>query len=128
MNNKENLKKILKIKNIKNHLNKEILFRKNNFLKNKSPDCINIQNNFNFLTLSPENNIIKTIKSLNNFHTIIPINNNNENKKNRKKIPNLIFPKKEIKGIQILDLKIFIIQFQIQEKLQIMKRIIFNES
>ena len=49
-------------------------------------------------------------------------------KKNRKKIPNLIFPKKEIKGIQILYLKIFIIQFQIQEKLQIMKRIIFNES
>ena len=66
---------------------------------------------------------------MNNFHTIIPINNNNnENKKNRKKILNLIFPKKEIKGIQILDLKIFIIQFQIQEKLQIMKRIIFNES
>jgi hypothetical protein len=49
-------------------------------------------------------------------------------KKNRKTIPNLIFPKKEIKGIQILDLKILMIQFQIQENLQIVKRIIFNES
>ena len=51
MNNKENLKKN-KIKNIKNQLNKEILFGKNNFLINKSQDCINIKNNFNYLTLS----------------------------------------------------------------------------
>ena len=50
MNNKENLKKN-KIKNIKNQI-KEILFGKNNFLINKSQDCINIKNNFNFLTLS----------------------------------------------------------------------------
>ena len=34
---------------------------------------------------------------MDNFNIIISINNNNENKKNRKKIHNLIFSKKKLK-------------------------------
>ncbi len=115
-NKKDNLKKS-KINNIKNNFNR---YGKNN-LNYKSPDCrLNTKNNFNFLTLSVENNII------------IPTNNNNsgkENKKkNKKKTPNLIYPKKEMKGIKIEGFTNFQNLTSNSRKSSNSQRIIFTES
>ena len=116
-NKKDNLKKS-KINNIKKNFNR---YGKKNNLNYKSPDCrLNTKNNFNFLTLSVENNII------------IPTNNNNsgkENKKkNKKKTPNLIFPKKEMKGIKIEGFTNFQNLTSNSRKSSNSQRIIFTES
>ena len=60
---------------------------------------------------------------MDNFNIIISINNNNENKKNRKKIHNLIFPKKKLK-----EFKDFHNSFSNSRKSSNSEKNIFNES
>jgi len=101
-NKKENKEKIQKngIKNIKNIFNREIISGTNiNSHNNKSPDTkINLRN-LNMLSLSPDNNILKSFNSFNS--------SNDDKKKTKKKVKNSVFPKNNIQGIQIKGFKYF---------------------
>ena len=101
-NKKENKEKIQKnaIKNIKNIFNREIIYGTNiNSHNNKSPDSKNNVRNINMLSLSPDNNILKSFNSFNS--------SNDDKKKTKKKGKNSVFPKNSIQGIQIKGFKYF---------------------
>ena len=79
-NTKENKEKNQKnaIKNIKNIFNREIIYGTNiNSHNNKSPDSKNNVRNINMLSLSPDNNILKSFNSFNS--------SNDDKKKTKKK-------------------------------------------
>ncbi len=101
-NKKDNKEKIQKngIKNIKNIFNREIIYGTNiNSHNNKSPDSKNNIRNLNMLSLSPDNNILKSFNSFNS--------SNDDKKKTKKKVKNSVFPKNSIQGIQIKGFKYF---------------------